>query len=120
VRAYIYKRDQYERIVATAFVRKAPFFLKKDIGKELIKRGLATVYESKTGAEFGGPEIEKAYKAAEAVAKRKKKGMWAVGGTGFLGFGKKEALETPRAYKERIKLSEGGGKIVGKVVGQKK
>ncbi|KAK4451465.1 putative endonuclease LCL3 [Podospora aff. communis PSN243] len=106
VRAYIYKRDQYERIVATVFVRKPPFFLRKDVGKELLNRGLATVYESKTGAEFGGPAMEQSYKTAEAVAKKKKKGMWGVEKAGFFGFGKKDALETPRAYKERIKKME--------------
>lgn len=114
VRAYIYKRDQYERIVATVFVRKPPFFLRKDVGKELLKRGLATVYESKTGAEFGGPAMEQAYKAVEATAKRKKRGMWGAQKTGFLGFGKKDALETPRAYKERIRKLEGGGVVVKK------
>ncbi|KAK0632557.1 hypothetical protein B0T14DRAFT_417563 [Immersiella caudata] len=106
VRAYIYKRDQYERIVATVFVRKPPFFLRKDVGKELLNRGLATIYESKTGAEFGGPAMEQSYKTAEAIAKRKRKGMWGVEKAGFFGFGKKEALETPRAYKERIKKME--------------
>ncbi|KAK0656827.1 nuclease domain-containing protein [Cercophora newfieldiana] len=118
VRAYIYKRDQYERIVATVFVRKPPFFLRKDVGKELLKRGLATIYESKTGAEFGGPAMEKSYRTVEAVAKRKKKGIWSVERAGFLGFGKKEALETPREYKERIRKMENGGAV--KVVSPKK
>jgi endonuclease YncB( thermonuclease family) len=120
VRAYIYKRDQYERIVATVFVRKPPFFLRKDVGKELLNRGLATVYESKTGAEFGGPAMEQSYKIAEAVAKKKKKGMWAVEKAGFFGFGKTDALETPRAYKERIKKMETVKTILVKAVPVKK
>ena len=110
VRAYIYKRDQYERVVATAFVRKPPFFLRKDVSMELLKRGLATVYEAKTGAEFGGPKKEQAYKAAEAVAKKKRVGIWSVGRAGFFGIGKREALESPKAYKDRIRQMEPGSK----------
>lgn len=106
VRAYIYKRDQYDRIVATAYVRKPPFFLRKDVGMELLKRGLATVYESKTGAEFGGPILEAKYRRAEGIAKGKNLGMWAPGKKGVLSFGKKPDpnFESPKAYKDRMKL----------------
>lgn len=103
MRAFVYKRDQYERAVATVFVRKPPFFLRKDVSMELLKRGLATVYEGKTGGEFGGPLMEDAYRAAELMAKKKKRGMWSVERAGIFGFGKREALETPMAYKERIR-----------------
>ncbi|KAK1833818.1 putative nuclease domain-containing protein [Podospora conica] len=106
VRAYVYKRDQYDRIVATAYVRKPPFFLRKDVGMELLKRGLATVYESKTGAEFGGPVLEAKYRRAEEIAKGKNVGMWAPGMKGILGLGKKPVpnFESPRAYKDRMRL----------------
>lgn len=40
----------------------------------MIKAGLATVYEAKTGAEFG--KLEAKYRKAEQWAKRKRKGMW--------------------------------------------
>lgn len=88
VRAYIYKRDQYERVVATVWVRR--FLFRKDVGKEMVKAGLATVYEAKTGAEFG--DFEEKYRKAEEVARRKKRGMWA---------GKPQDYESPRDYKTR-------------------
>ncbi|PTB81415.1 P34-Arc-domain-containing protein [Trichoderma longibrachiatum ATCC 18648] len=88
VRAYIYKTDQYERIVATVYVRR--FLLRKNVGLEMIKAGLATVYEAKSGGEYGG--LEERYKAAEAKARRKRRGMWA---------GDPKAFESPREYKTR-------------------
>lgn len=89
VRAYIYKRDQYERVVATVWVRR--FLFRKDVGKEMLKAGMATVYEAKMGAEFG--DFEDSYRKAEEVAKRKKVGMW---------FGKPKDYESPRDYKTRM------------------
>jgi endonuclease YncB( thermonuclease family) len=56
----------------------------------MLKVGLATVYEAKSGAEFGG--LEEKYKAAEAKAKAKKRGIWS---------GKPEHFESPREYKTR-------------------
>jgi hypothetical protein len=127
VRAHVWRRDQYERAVATVYVRRPPFFFpKKDVGLELLKRGLATTYEGKTGAEFGGPELEAKYKAVEALARKKKKGMWALEGAGTKGNGmggglfglgrKKESsvqggsqpFETPKAYKDRLRQMELG------------
>jgi endonuclease YncB( thermonuclease family) len=88
VRAYIYKRDQYERVVATVWVRR--FLFRKDVGKEMLKAGLATVYEAKMGAEFG--EFEEKYRKTEEVAKKRKLGMWG---------GKMKDYESPRDYKTR-------------------
>jgi endonuclease YncB( thermonuclease family) len=88
VRAYIYKRDQYERVVATVWVRK--FLFRRDVGKEMLRAGLATVYEAKMGAEFG--EFEENYRQTEERAKRKKRGMWA---------GNPNDYESPRDYKTR-------------------
>lgn len=93
MRAKIYKRDQYDRIVATVFVRR--FLIRKDVGLEMLKRGLATTYEAKTGAEFGG--LEEKYKAAEAKAKAKKLGMWG---------GESASYESPREYKTRMNLEQ--------------
>jgi endonuclease YncB( thermonuclease family) len=93
VRAKIYRRDQYDRIVATVFVRR--FLFRRDVGLEMLKRGLATTYEAKSGAEFGG--LEAKYKAAEALAKSKKRGMWS---------GKPQLFESPREYKTRVKLED--------------
>ncbi|RYP79413.1 hypothetical protein DL770_006685 [Monosporascus sp. CRB-9-2] len=93
VRAKIYRRDQYDRIVATVFVRR--FLMRRDVGLEMLKRGLATTYEAKYGAEFGG--LEEEYKAAEADAKAKKLGIWG---------GKPRHFESPRDYKTRMNLEE--------------
>ncbi|KAH7023218.1 hypothetical protein EDB80DRAFT_33679 [Ilyonectria destructans] len=88
VRAYIYKRDQYNRVVATVYVRR--FLFRKNVGLELVKVGLATTYEAKSGAEFGG--LQKVYEKAEAKAKKKRKGMWSVDPSKF---------ESPRDYKSK-------------------
>lgn len=110
VRARVYKRDQYERVVATVYVRRPPFFFpRRDVGLEMLRRGLAVAYEGKTGAEFGGPAMEARYRDAEAVAKKKGKGLWGVGrrgglfGCGAAAAGKEGEPETPMAYKKRMK-----------------
>ena len=77
---------------------------------ELLKRGLATVYEAKTGAEFGGDKMEQKYKAVEALAQKKKIGIWSIGTAGLLGFGKKQLFESPKAYKDRLRQLEAGAK----------
>lgn len=97
MRAKIYRRDQYDRIVATVYVRR--FLLRRDVGLEMLKRGLATTYEAKTGAEFGG--VEEKYKDAEALAKAKKRGIWG---------GKPHLFESPHEYKLRMKSQEGDNK----------
>ncbi|KOS19296.1 putative endonuclease [Escovopsis weberi] len=88
VRAYIYKKDQYDRIVATVYVRR--WLIRRNVGLEMVKRGLATTYEAKTGAEFGG--IKEVYEKAEAEAKRRRIGMWT---------GKPSKFESPRQYKTK-------------------
>lgn len=113
VRAHVYKRDQYDRTVATVYLRRF-FFFRTDVGFEMLRQGLATTYEAKTGAEFGGEAMETKYKAAEAEAKRKNIGMWrGLGGKtkGRLGRGttrppkppSKQPFETPREFKERMR-----------------
>lgn len=71
----------------------------------MLKRGLATVYEAKYGAEFGA--YEKQYRAAEEQAKKAKVGMWA-GPSPLSRFfkGKNEKVETPREYKRRMAALE--------------
>lgn len=103
VRAYVYRRDQYERVVGTVFVRK--WGIKHDVGLEMLKRGLATVYEAKYGSEFG--EFEQKYRDAEADAKARRVGMWATPGImeRLMG-GSEKVLESPRAYKKRMGESE--------------
>ena len=120
VRCYVWSKDQYGRIVATCWVRRVSWLsgLPKaigswDLGDRMLKSGWATVFEGKNVAEFGGKEER--YKELEAQAKRKRVGMW--GGSrdtgiwgsfrGWLGFKSKkgEELESPRAFKNRMKDS---------------
>ncbi|ERS96082.1 nuclease domain containing protein [Sporothrix schenckii 1099-18] len=99
VRAYLYRRDQYDRVVARVVVRRF-FFFKRDVGIEMLKRGLATCYEAKSGAEFGGREAQ--YRVAEAKAKARKRGLWS-GGLGRNGVATASGeIETPREYKTRM------------------
>jgi micrococcal nuclease len=66
--------DQYKRLVARAQIWK--FFGKKDVSAEMLRNGLAVVYEAKTGAEFG--ENESLYRSIEARSKNKKLGLWSM------------------------------------------
>ncbi|KAG8666013.1 putative endonuclease lcl3 [Fusarium poae] len=88
VRAYVWRKDQYDRIVATVYTRR--WLFRRDVGLEMIKAGVATTYEAKQGAEFGGRQA--IYEKAEAKAKQKRKGMWS---------GKAKDFESPRAYKTK-------------------
>jgi endonuclease YncB( thermonuclease family) len=101
VRAYIYKRDQYERVVATVWVRR--WLIQRDVGREMLKAGWATVYDAKAGAEFGAFEEE--YRDVEAKAKQLKKGIWA---------GKAKDFESPRAYKTRTADMTTSDKVIPK------
>lgn len=98
VRVYPYSRDQYGRMVASVHLRRWLIF-RSDVGYEMLKKGWATVYEAKTGSEFGGKEEQ--YRAAEARAKQKKVGMWQEPGMFGKLLGKKETTESPREYKTR-------------------
>ncbi len=72
----------------------------------MLKRGLATVYEAKTGAEFG--DMKASYEFAEWWAKKRRKGMWAAAMAGG-GKGKGDGTdkwESPRDYKTRMALLE--------------
>ena len=90
VRAFVYKKDQYDRAVATVYVRR--WLVRRDVGYRMLKLGLATVYEAKTGAEFG-PGLEEKYRRAEWWAKTKRKGLW--------GDAKDKDFESPREYKTK-------------------
>jgi endonuclease YncB( thermonuclease family) len=98
VRAYVFRRDQYDRVVAQVFVRR--WFLRKDVGLEMLKSGLATVYEAKTGSEFGN--FEQQYRDAEEKARASAVGMWTAPTIleRLRGQGRKN-LESPREYKNR-------------------
>lgn len=66
----------------------------------MLKAGLATVYEAKSGAEFGTAEGK--YRAAETKAKEQKVGMWSKRTLlQKLGGSSAKAPESPREYKAR-------------------
>ncbi|KAG9382101.1 SNase-domain-containing protein [Pyrenophora tritici-repentis] len=103
VRAYIYRRDQYDRVVAQVYVRR--WLFRKDVGLEMLRAGLATVYEAKTGAEFG--TVEDKYRAAEQKARDSKVGMWAKPTLRQrLGGAPTQPPESPREYKNRHNAAE--------------
>ncbi|PGH23236.1 hypothetical protein AJ80_02652 [Polytolypa hystricis UAMH7299] len=95
IRAYIYRGDQYGRVVGTVYVRR--FLLRRDVGLQMLREGFATVYEAKTGVEFGGKEMEEKYRQAEQWAKSKKKGLWKDHKKQSKG-----GWESPREYKTRM------------------
>ena len=92
VRAYIYKRDQYERVVATVWVRR--FLFRKDVGKEMLKAGMATVYEAKMGAEFG--DFEEKYRKWKSWLRRS---------SGACGPVKLKIMRVPETSKPELQLS---------------
>jgi endonuclease YncB( thermonuclease family) len=103
VRAYIHRADQYQRAVASVYVRRVldfPPLRRRDVSYEMLKRGLATVYEAKSGAEFGGEAMERRYKNAEWWAKLRGVGLWK-----DYRRNRKE-WESPREYKTRMGLEE--------------
>lgn len=65
--------------------------LRRDVGLQMLRAGMATVYEAKSGAEFG-KGLEQKYRRAEWWAKTKRIGMWA---------GSRKDFESPREYKTR-------------------
>lgn len=85
-----YSIDQYKRVVARAQVWKLTG--KKDVSAEMLRNGMAVVYEATHGAEFG--ENEAWYRKLEARAKLKKLGLWSQG----------RKLVTPGNYKNQIAI----------------
>lgn len=66
----------------------------------MLKRGLATIYEAKVGAEFGGAKLEQKYRRAEWWAKTRRKGLW----KDYHRTGSN--WESPREYKNRMGMGE--------------
>ncbi|KAF7157460.1 hypothetical protein CNMCM5623_001721 [Aspergillus felis] len=103
VRAYIHRPDQYQRAVASVYVRRFldfPPLRRRDVSYEMLKRGLATVYEAKWGAEFGGEAMERRYKKAEWWAKLRGVGLWKDYRRN------RTEWESPREYKTRMGLED--------------
>ncbi|PGH16045.1 hypothetical protein AJ79_02025 [Helicocarpus griseus UAMH5409] len=135
VRAHVYRQDQYGRVIATVYVRRLPFFwIRRDVGLQMLREGLATVYEAKSGVEFGSEGAERRYREAEAGARRRGRGLWrGVEGWMGTGLGKGKGLglgngvgkeggegegegkwESPREYKRRMKEMEAEAEAEGK------
>ncbi|KXT02614.1 hypothetical protein AC579_5439 [Pseudocercospora musae] len=112
VRVLPYRRDQYERVVATVYKRKWLGLRREDIGLEMLRAGLATLYEAKMYREFGGKKTK--YEEAENRAKERKVGMWSEPSVmkRIMSGSKKKEVETPREFKTRMKEEEeqAGGK----------
>ncbi|KAJ6119237.1 hypothetical protein N7523_003517 [Penicillium sp. IBT 18751x] len=103
IRASVWRQDQYQRVVGSVYVRRAfdfPPFRKRDVSYEMLKRGLATVYEAKVGAEFGGEAMEQKYRRAEWWAKKRAKGLW----KDYRRVG--SDWESPREYKIRMGMGD--------------
>ncbi|CAL5872897.1 uncharacterized protein PFLUO_LOCUS7166 [Penicillium psychrofluorescens] len=111
VRALVHRQDQYHRVVASVFVRRAfdlPPFRRRDVSYEMLKRGLATVYEAKVGSEFGGDDMEQQYRRAEWWAKVRAKGLW----KDYRKIG--SDWESPRDYKTRMGMGDPSSESNGK------
>ncbi|KAJ8103204.1 hypothetical protein POJ06DRAFT_65370 [Lipomyces tetrasporus] len=91
VRIRLYSIDQYQRAVAKATVRS--WTGPKDVSSEMLRAGLAVVYESKFQAAFGSSK--EIYQREEQYARDHKNGMWKYGRT---------LSESPAEYKKRMRL----------------
>ncbi|KAG7194847.1 putative endonuclease lcl3 [Scheffersomyces spartinae] len=89
VRITPYSIDQYKRVVARCQVWTWTGL--RDVSAEMVRNGMAVVYESKATAEFGDSELK--YRTLEAKAKRQGKGLWSLG----------NKLVTPGEYKRETK-----------------
>ncbi|KAI9497220.1 hypothetical protein BDB00DRAFT_886488 [Zychaea mexicana] len=53
VKVQLLSRDQYQRVVAMAYVRNPPFYRLKNVSVEMCKAGMASIYTAK-GAQYAG------------------------------------------------------------------
>ncbi|KAI5815514.1 hypothetical protein BZA77DRAFT_315997 [Pyronema omphalodes] len=74
VRCYIHSKDQYDRVVATVYVWRGLW--RRDVSLEMLKAGMAVVYEGKMNVEFGGKKKEMVYRETEKKAMAAKMGLW--------------------------------------------
>lgn len=87
VRIVPLSRDQYGRIVAEARVWKWNGL--RNVSREMLRAGWATVYEAKVGSEFNG--LKQKFYRLEAQAKRRRRGIYQQGVN----------IETPAEYKRK-------------------
>ncbi|KAI8377395.1 uncharacterized protein BYT42DRAFT_342560 [Radiomyces spectabilis] len=93
VQVQLLSRDQYQRIVAMAYVRKPPFYRLKNVSEEMLKVGLASMYVAK-GAQYGDAQAQ--LEKAEARAKLLRKGIWGL-----------KTYVSPHAHKARFLRGQG-------------
>lgn len=67
-----YLVDQYKRVVARVTVRTISG--RKDVGEIMVKKGMAVVYEAKTGAQYG--DREQVYRRLQDQARNRRVGLW--------------------------------------------
>jgi endonuclease YncB( thermonuclease family) len=104
VRARLWRKDQYGRVVASVSVRRGWWPWRRDVALEMVRRGLATVYEAKSGAEFGGRK--EVYVRAEERARKAGVGMWREKSVWKRVLGGGERVETPMEFKRRMGREE--------------
>jgi endonuclease YncB( thermonuclease family) len=115
VRVVPYRRDQYDRVVGTVVLPWRLF--RRDLGLEMLRAGMCTVYEAKQFSEFGGKED--LYRREEEKARGKGLGMWrqqqqqqqqqklsGVVGKLLGKGGAATSYESPRDFKTRTKLED--------------
>lgn len=101
VKIKLHSTDRYRRVVATVYRKhRNPLFRglglgQKNISLELTRAGYATLYD-RSGAQYGNERMKKLYIAAEAVARRKRIGMWA----------DQKNYVSPMDYKQSLRASE--------------
>lgn len=104
VRVWPQSPDRFQRVVSTVAVRLPWRLWRSDLGLTMIRSGWSTVYEAKTGSEFGGREEQ--YREAEKQAKVQKLGIWQEVGIVRKMLGHTTKFESPREYKNRMKKEE--------------
>ncbi|THH28088.1 hypothetical protein EUX98_g6110 [Antrodiella citrinella] len=106
----LFRKDQYGRIVGSAYVPRAlvPAWMSKgkNVSVEMLRAGWAVTYEQ-AGAEYGGLGKE-AFLAIQAEAQKAKRGMWKNG----------VGAETPAEYKKRGASSDKAGEAESQADGQ--
>uniref|UniRef100_A0A7S1EQF4 TNase-like domain-containing protein n=1 Tax=Timspurckia oligopyrenoides TaxID=708627 RepID=A0A7S1EQF4_9RHOD len=88
----VLKRDQYERVVATAWVKPSWWRRQQDVSYELVRAGYGVVYRGGTAVYNGAL---KRLESAERIAQKARRGMWVDGVDAVVG---------PQQYKKALKL----------------
>lgn len=117
----LHSMDRYHRVIATVHTEhhnpmlRALGLGRRNVSLELARAGYATLYEG-SGAQYGGERMKRLYMAVEAVAKRRRAGMWA----------DKKNYMSPMEFKRVMKngelaklVTKSGGQADKSIVGKK-